>query len=209
MIEPTMGLDIALNHSAAVVVRGFDPIAHAFMTDAIKVAEAWPEHATLYRLPKGESARSPVAIWARLEAFHLWACSMERLARSLEVRRVGVENYAFSKSFNAYQIGEFGGVLREAFMDAGWSQPRFELVDPGDVKVRAGLARRSKDKPIAFCRDIWGADWLPYNAGFAAETAGDLSDAHVVAVITGEPVRINLTKGKAPKRIARRRKVKA
>lgn len=207
MSDRTLGLDIALNHSAAVFAVGTVPIEFAFMTDKIRVAEAWPEHATLYRNETGDKARSPVALWQRIESFYYWASSVARIAKSLEVRRVGVENYAFSKPFNAYQIGEFGGALRAAFIDAGYSS--FELVDTGDVKARAGLARRSKDKPIEFCRDEWGMDWLPYNAGFAADTAGDLADAHVIAVITGEPVRIDLTKGKAPKRIARRRKAKA
>lgn len=202
MANVTLGLDIALNHSAAVFADGTKPVDFRFMTDAVKVAAAFPDRATLYRNATGHGARSPVALWVRLESFYNWAVMIARTARSLRVRSVGVENYAFSKSFNAYHIGEFGGALRAAFIDAGYSE--IELVDTGDVKARAGLPRRSKEKPIGFCLDQWGADWLPYNAGFAAETAGDLADAHVVAVITGEPERIDLTKGKALRK--RRRK---
>lgn len=203
---PTLGLDIAMNHSAAVFASGFKPIKFRFITDAIKVARAWPDHATLYRNETDAGARSPVALWARLDSFYNWASMIAELARSEGVISVGVENYAFSKKFNAYHIGEFGGALRAAFMSAGFEA--FELVNPGDVKARCGLARRSKDKPLGWCRDEWGSDWLPYNAGFAAETAGDLADAHVIAVIAGEPERIDLTK-KAPKRIARSGKKKA
>ena len=177
-----LGFDIAMNHSAAVVTEDGEVIAYWLLTDKPGVHANALDVSSLYQESR---KRSAATLWTRLANFQLWAQGVMLEAQKLGVDRAGVENYAMGKKFNAYHIGEFGGVLRAECMRAGFDA--ITLVTPGQLKTRAGLKARSKEKPIAFCRDELGMDWAPFDAGLkTSDAAGDLADAHVVSIITGE-----------------------
>lgn len=183
----TGGLDIAMNHSAAVILDG-DPVDWRFITDKSTVHDPGSGSVFYNDKRKVKGAERDSVLWDRLEHFYQWITTVMELGREHGVERWGVENYALGRKHNAYHIGEFGGVVRAAVMAAGFDG--IELVNVGDVKARAGLSRRSKEKPFQFCLDEFGIDWAEYDRGVGTSDAGgDLADATVIALITDERTR--------------------
>ena len=183
MTKITGGLDIAMNHSAAVISEDGEPVDWRFLTNKPRVHELTEDGtATLYYC---SDKRSADTLWARLSSYYEWISMVMILGHELGVSSWGVEDYAHGRKHNAYHIGEFGGVTRAAVMSAGYGS--IELVNIGDVKARAGLRRQSKEKPLAFCLDTWGVDFGAYDFGFSGSDAGgDLADAAVISLIVSE-----------------------
>lgn len=181
----TGGLDLSMNHSAAVVVSDGEIIDFRFLTDKPSVHSPGIGSNLYADKRKSKGPDRDLVLWDRLASFHEWIMMVMKLGSDLGVERWGVENYAFGRGHNAYHIGEVGGVARAAVMDSGFED--IELVNVGDVKARAGLSRRSKEKPFAFCLETFDVDWAEYDRGIkTSDAGGDLADATVIALITGE-----------------------
>jgi hypothetical protein len=180
----TGGLDLAMNHSAAVVISELEIIDFRFLTDKSSVHSPGIGSTLYADKRKSKGPDRDLVLWDRLASFRQWIGMVMKLGSDLGVERWGVENYAFGRGHNAYHIGEVGGVARAAVMATDFGE--IELVNVGDVKARAGLSRRSKEKPFAFCLETFGGDWSEYDRIKTSDAGGDLADATVIALITGE-----------------------
>lgn len=169
------GWDVALNHTAVVEIdEAGELLFFAFTTDKVTIGEDH-EEATLYHVSKHRSALSKKAFNAhRLGFFSSWIDPII----DRKPTAVAIEGYT-QRGHNQYSIGEFGGALRSKLIE---NVIPYMTVAPRSIKTYAGIS--GKEKPIAFCWEEYGTDWEFYNSGLKADSAGDLSDAHVLAHMT-------------------------
>lgn len=190
------GWDVALNHTAVVEINFSGKVTwFAFVTDKVKIGGQINE-ATLYHVNALRKRFNKEDLKLhRLAHFSRW------IQEAIERRpyRVAIENYAYGKKSNAYEIGEFGGVLRDTLMREGIP---FRLWGPLHIKKFAGIP--SSEKPIEFCLAAYNQDWRVYNCGLKADTAGDLADAHTLADMARQEHLIKIGKLKKPHAVFKR-----
>lgn len=174
------GFDLALNHSATVRVDECGEVdKFYFITSNKRIAKTHSKHATLFDT-KYERARAASAQQYKIDRLLNFSYWLKQVISPHEDLRVAIENYSFgSKTNSAYEIGEFGGVIRDYLNVLNL---RYRLWSPNHIKNFAGIGK--SEKPVKFCSDELGVDWAPYDCGLkSSQSSGDLADAHILALL--------------------------
>ena len=173
------GLDLSPNHAAFIELGERRNVAYsaAIVCDSQRSFDACREMVDDVIFLPAEKLRKSLSreVWlaTRLAIVSEWL----DMILSRPASMLAIEGYAYSKGTGAYEIGEVGGYAR---LLAGRRCTPYRLINPKSVKTYAEL--KGKEKPIDFCADMYGLCWSEANDGLKTpETAGDLSDATVLA----------------------------
>lgn len=178
-----LGLDISLNHGAAVAVdENAKMVGHWYYTDVAGVADRGKGGvgARLVRDKKGERHQEEMK---RLAWVERWLD--KTVLVPLGPDYAGIEDYALRAEQGAHQLGEIGGIARILLWFRGIP---FRRHDPISVKMYAahdGTAQ--KDLIEDSVRERWRVYFGHYNAPPPAgkkqsrTTSEDLADAYAIA----------------------------
>lgn len=129
----TAGLDLSLNHTG--LFAGGEP------------------HLLEFKLPKGIKTfkQDPVQEYFRLR----WSRdTILSIVEEAEPELIALEDYAFAARFRAHPMGEVGGVVRTALLEAGYS---VLLVGTGQLKkYTSGSGNTKKNVMLLEVFDQWG-----------------------------------------------------
>jgi Holliday junction resolvasome RuvABC endonuclease subunit len=176
-----IGLDIALNHGAAIELTDGKLSNWWFYTDMAGVADKGKKRATRLQLNVKDRQHRQMTRLAQVEHW---------LDKTILVPNrpdyVGVEDYAIRAEQGAHYIGEIGGIARILLWFRGIP---FRLHDPTSVKMFAthdGTAQ--KDAIERAVKSRWGADFSEVNMPKPPRakkqnrvTSEDLADAFAIA----------------------------
>lgn len=173
-----LGFDISLNHGALVVLddrSGTFDVDWRYLTTTKKWTDrdrrrSWP----LQPLHEDKSVMQV----QRLAKIHSYLYDYIYAAYDYDTTDVyaAVEDYAFSKSNGAHQLGEVGGAVRSELWNADIP---FRLHDPPSVKKFAtGSGVAKKDEMVAAVKKLWPA---LEDLDVDETTREDLADAFTLA----------------------------
>lgn len=181
-----IGLDLALNHAAAVELTDGKPTWWAFISDSAGVCDRGKAHATRLQLPSSVKDRQQRQM-LRLAQLEHWLDKTVLIARQPDF--VGIEDYAIRAEHQAHYMGELGGIARILTWFRGIP---FRLHDPISVKMFAAhdgtaqkdaVERAMKERFPELPFDDYN---LPGKAGKQQNrtTSEDLYDASALALLT-------------------------
>lgn len=175
----SLGLDISLNHGAAVEIVDGEAFRHWFYTSVAGVAAIGGE-----RVPDEKSDDRHQRGIRRLDWIARW---LESVVRESAPDYAGLEDYAIRAQQGAHYLGEVGGIARACLWRLG---VRFRLHDPTSLKLYVAHDG-SADKELVRieARERWGVEFN-YTVGKNALTSEDLTDAYVMAKLVEVEARI-------------------
>lgn len=172
-----VGLDISLNHGAAVCLNAFGQAGNVnarFFSTTKKVVQQ--DSSRGYLLPLLKSVEHDTLALDRLNSIRRW------LVRTLDFFQptfVGLEGYAFSRANQAHQLGEVGGLIRLTLYNDGYT---FRIHDPASVKLFAsGKGDATKEEVAEGALRLWNFDAAAHFGALGKDTLGDLTDAYVIS----------------------------
>jgi len=176
-----LGLDLALNHGAAIELTDGVLTWMSYYTDSAAAAGR-SKDAHRMKLEKTTDRQSNAIM--RLAWLENWLDKQVLIPHRPDY--LGIEDYAIRAEQGAHYMGEFGGIARILVWFRGIP---FRLHDPISVKMFAttdGTAK--KDLVEERVREDWGQDFSKYNPPANAktgkvnrQTSEDLADAYAVA----------------------------
>jgi len=191
-----LGMDIALNHGAAVELTDGELSNFWYWTD---IAGAAARSKRGERLPIQQMDRSKdkhVRGMIRLAWIEHYLD--KRVLMRTDAAYVGIEDYALRAEQGAHQMGEAGGIARILCWFRGF---KIRLPDPTTVKMfGAHDGTCHKDAIERAVQERWGADFSPLNPPPAksgkvnTQTSEDLADAYVVAQLVWTEVQLRAGK---------------
>lgn len=181
-----VGLDLALNHAAAVELTDGKPTWWAFISDTAGVCARGKDVATRLELPSSTKDRQ-LRQMMRLAQLEHWLDKTVLVARQPDF--VGIEDYAIRAEHGAHYMGEIGGIARILTWFRGIP---FRLHDPVSTKMFAahdGTAQKDAVERAMSAR-FPGLPFDNYNnpgkPGKKQDrtTSEDLYDASALALLT-------------------------
>lgn len=160
-----LGIDLALNHAAFVVVQDGQVADYRLVTTKKMIAEV--DSSKAHRLVHRN----------HYDRLHLWGEYLYDVITDLEPDLVAIEDYAYGAGQGAHQIGELGGLLRLTLWD--FMIP-FKCYSPGTIKKFAtGKGNAKKSDMLEASKGLF-KQWTP---GKDSTTEEDLVDAYYTALL--------------------------
>lgn len=188
-----IGLDLALNHGAAVELTDGKPTWWKFYTDMAGCAERGKDLATRLAIP-GSVKDKQQRQMLRLAQVEHWIDKEVLVPRAPDY--VGIEDYALDVNHGSHYMGEVGGVARILVWFRGIP---LRLHDPISVKMWATTDGTAQKDAIerAVAERFPGLPWDGYNMPKPPkakrqnrQTSEDLADAASVAELVWTEVRL-------------------
>jgi Holliday junction resolvasome RuvABC endonuclease subunit len=182
----TLGIDLALNHSAFVELIDGELGRFWYVTDRLESFKKGKKQGRSVLLKVPTKDKDTSELW-RLS---WWRGFLPAFIETVHPNYIGLEDYAFAAKGRVYQIGELGGLARLGLWDSG---VKFRLYDPDSVKMFvAHDGHADKQMVRTAVKGRWGIDFDQYdytskpNKKFPegtriTQTSEDLCDAYAVA----------------------------
>lgn len=180
-----MGIDLALNHSGAVLLgeNGNEPLDYRFVAEEAKPVNASKGQGTRWQRPKARNERNPDGGLDDHEISLMRLDFMESLVNcwidDFEPDFIGIEHYAYDAT-GAHQLGEMGGVVRLAIARRAIPQRWHDIQSVKMWAANAGNA--TKEEVVEGVRERWGVSFDRFAVSDKnAKTVEDLCDSYTLA----------------------------